>query len=144
MRLKDLLSVPAGKKVTEKQLYRVLISSVCSILLCMSCLAGTTWAWFTVSLENTENIIEIGKPTVQVDTAAGEVVFVSGETMPAGAYSLRVWNTNTADDFNKKATTIQKTALFSSCRYIYRRFLTSFYLFRTFYLTERQLLCIMV
>ena len=59
MRLKDLFTVPEGQKVTEKHFYRVLISSICSILLCMSCLAGTTWAWFTVSIENSGNEIQI-------------------------------------------------------------------------------------
>lgn len=59
MRIKDLFTVPEGEKVTEQVFHRVLISSICSILLCMTCLAGTTWAWFTVSIENTGNVIEI-------------------------------------------------------------------------------------
>lgn len=59
MRIKDLFTVPEGEKVTEQVFRRVLISSICSILLCMACLAGTTWAWFTVSIENTDNVIEI-------------------------------------------------------------------------------------
>ena len=104
MKLKELFKVPEGKKITEKCLYRVLISYVCSILLCMSCLAGTTWAWFTVDVENTGNVIEIGTATVVVDTAGGATVFDSGKIMEHGTYSLRVWNSNTADDFNKKAT----------------------------------------
>ncbi len=68
MRLKDLFTVPAGEKVTEKALRRVLVSSICSILLCMTCLVSTTWAWFTVSVENTGNVIEIAniKPVVEV------------------------------------------------------------------------------
>ena len=59
MRIKDLFTVPEGEKVTEQVFHRVLISSICGILLCMACLAGTTWAWFTVSIENTDNVIEI-------------------------------------------------------------------------------------
>ncbi|MBO5953166.1 MAG: hypothetical protein J6Q53_03480 [Oscillospiraceae bacterium] len=59
MRIKELFAVPDGEKVTEKVLTRVLLSSICGILLCMACLAGTTWAWFTVSIENTGNVIQL-------------------------------------------------------------------------------------
>lgn len=81
MRLKNLFSVPAEEKVTEKHLRRVLISSICSILLCMSCLAGTTWAWFVAGVENTENMIHIASPEVVV-TVDGKT-FASGETLAA-------------------------------------------------------------
>ena len=50
MRLKDLFTVPTGEKVTERHLNRVLVSSICGLLLCMACLVGTTWAWFTDSV----------------------------------------------------------------------------------------------
>ncbi len=70
MRLKNIFSVPAGEKVTEKGLYRVLISSICSILLCMACLVSTTWAWFAVSIENTGNVIAIAAITADVTITA--------------------------------------------------------------------------
>ena len=73
MRLKDLFAVPKGQRITDKYLCRVLVSYICSILLCMGCLAGTTWAWFTVSIENTENVIQIGTPQVNV-TVDGSVI----------------------------------------------------------------------
>ena len=66
MRIKELFTVPDGKKVTEKMMYKVLFSSICSILLCMACLVGTTWAWFTVSIENTGNEIQIATVTAKV------------------------------------------------------------------------------
>lgn len=59
MRIKRLFTVAPEEKLTEKRLLQVLVSSVCSMLLCMSCLAGTTWAWFTVSVENHDNEIRI-------------------------------------------------------------------------------------
>ena len=59
MRLKELFTVPAGEKITEKMMQRILVSSICSILLCMSCLVSTTWALFTASIENTGNVIQI-------------------------------------------------------------------------------------
>ncbi len=72
MRLKDFFAVPAGKKVTEKDLHRVLVSSICSILLCMACLVSTTWAWFAVSLENTGNIIAIATVDASIVVTQGE------------------------------------------------------------------------
>ena len=69
MRLKDLFTVPAGEKVTEKHLSRVLVSSVCGLLLCMACLVGTTWAWFAVDLTNAGNDLHMGAfmPQIMVD-----------------------------------------------------------------------------
>ena len=72
MRLKNLFAVPEGAKITEKYLHRVLLISVCSILLCMSCLVCTTWAWYAVDIENTQNVIWIGEPNIKltIDGAA--------------------------------------------------------------------------
>lgn len=85
MRIKTLFSIPDGEKVTEKALRRVLISSICSILLCMTCLVSTTWAWFTVSVENIGNVIEIATVTADVNITKGE-----GEVSEAdnGSYNL--------------------------------------------------------
>lgn len=71
MLFKNLFTVPTGQKVTEKHLRRVLVSSVCSILLCMSCLVGTTWAWYTVDIENRGNEIQIATVTAEVDVLDG-------------------------------------------------------------------------
>ena len=66
MRIKELFTIPEGTNVTEKVFCKVLISSVCSILLCMACLLGTTWAWFTVSVENRDNEIQIATVAANV------------------------------------------------------------------------------
>lgn len=66
MRIKELFTIPEGTNVTEKVFGKVLISSVCSILLCMACLLGTTWAWFTVSVENRDNEIQIATVAANV------------------------------------------------------------------------------
>lgn len=100
MRLKDLFTVPAGQKVTEKHLRRVLISSICSILLCMSCLVSTTWAWFAVSIENTGNVIQIGTPEVTV--TVGSTPFTSGENLAAGEHEVIINRTVNQDDLQKK------------------------------------------
>lgn len=104
MQLKHLFTVPAGQKVTERHLRRVLISSVCSILLCMGCLVSTTWAWFTVSVESTGNVIQIGTPqvVVKVDNAA----FESDSQLPVkaeGTYEVHIARANEeSDDLQKK------------------------------------------
>lgn len=102
MRIKDLLTVPEGQKVTEKHLRRVLISSICSILLCMTCLVSTTWAWFTVSIENTGNVIQIGKPEVIV--MEGNVKLSSGVTLEAEKHTVQIEHANKLDDLKKKST----------------------------------------
>lgn len=108
MRIKDLFTVPEEQKMTEKALRRVLITSICSILLCMGCLAGTTWAWFTVEIENAGNVIEIGEPSVaDVKLTLGDEVLQSGDALPKGEYHLlieRVEHAKEGDDLREKTT----------------------------------------
>ena len=107
MRIKELFTVPNEKKITEKIFSRVLISSVCSILLCMACLMGTTWALFTVSVENTGNEIQIANviPFVGVTKGTVPVSPVDGTySLEAGNYSVTVRLDNNAtgtDALNK-------------------------------------------
>lgn len=95
MRIKDWFTVPEGKKVTEKVFGRVLLSSVCSILLCMVCLASTTWAWFSVSLENKGNEIQIAAATVEVKVN-DTTLDANGDscTVNAGAHTVAVKRTS--------------------------------------------------
>lgn len=102
MRLKDLFTVPTGQKVTEKHLRRVLISSICSILLCMTCLVSTTWAWFAVSIENTGNVIEIGTPGVVLKNGDTELEY--GAQLGSGTHTIHITHANNPDDFDKKST----------------------------------------
>ena len=96
MRIREWFTVPEGKRITEKMMTRVLVSSICGILLCMACLAGTTWAWFTVSIENPGNVIQIGQPEVVV-TVNGSLIS-SGETLEEGTYSVNIQRANTETD----------------------------------------------
>lgn len=110
MRIKTLFSIPKGEKVTEKALRKVLISSVCSILLCMTCLVSTTWAWFAVSIENTENVIQIAtiKETVTIANAEDNTVIELQNgtyTLVNGIYNITVSLVNDAtgpDGLNKQ------------------------------------------
>lgn len=103
LRIKELFSIPEGEKVTEKVFGRVLLSSICSILLCMACLAGTTWAWFTVSIENRGNEIQIAtvEANVTMQDAANNVVATntSGKyTLVAGTYTAQINLSNNATE----------------------------------------------
>ena len=80
MRIRELFTVPEGEKVTEKIFGRVLLSSICGILLCMTCLISTTWAWFAVSIENRGNEIQIASVSAKVD--------IDGVESTDGNYSL--------------------------------------------------------
>lgn len=117
MRIRELFTVPEGKKVTEKMFARVLISSVCGILLCMACLAGTTWAWFAVSIENTGNEIQIATVTANVTITGTDITKASTGAeqnesvkpeddvykLAAGTYTIQIELINTAagDSFGK-------------------------------------------
>lgn len=90
MRIKDLFTIPEGEKVTEQAFSRVLISSICSILLCMACLVGTTWAWFTVDLENQGNEIQISKVTADIRIEGAEKLADGSFQMSAGIYTIDI------------------------------------------------------
>lgn len=83
--MKNLFTVPKGEKVTERNFKRVLISSVCGILLCMSCLMTTTWAWFTSTVEKNIGPIKVASHHATVyegntDTQKTDVILEAGAT----------------------------------------------------------------
>ena len=69
--------------VTEAALTRSLTMSVIGIILCMVCLTGTTWAWYSSSVTSGENVI-VG-PYFDVDVA---VVDGSAKPDADGVYSF--------------------------------------------------------
>lgn len=107
MRIKELFTVPDGTKITEKVFSRVRLSSICSILLCMACLAGTTRAWFTVSIENTENVIQIATVRANVSITTDGVRGVVPESpdnryaLEAGTYAIAVKLENNSTEWNR-------------------------------------------
>ena len=48
------------QNMTEKQFLRILTSSVCCIVLCLVGLVSTTWAWYNLEIECTNNVIQVG------------------------------------------------------------------------------------
>ena len=104
MRIKEYFTVPKGQKVTEKNLRRVLICAICSILLCMSGLAGTTWAWYVVGIENTANEIYIAAPQVVVTVDGSKLdVSVTSATLSPGEHTIQIEHANELDDLNRKS-----------------------------------------
>ena len=88
-------------KMTEKQFFQALVSSVCCILLCMACFVGTTWAWFVASVENNENEVTVASwalETLVTDQAtAAAVQPVEGVyTLGQGSYTIDLRFTSNA------------------------------------------------
>lgn len=81
---------------------RVLVSSICSILLCVTALMGVTWAWFTISIENEGNVIQIGKPEIKL--TLDDVGLTSPVELLAGTHRLNIEHANEVDSLNKKST----------------------------------------
>ena len=103
MKLRKLFSVPEGKNITEKCLYRVLVSSICSILLYMGCLAGTTWAWYVVGIENTGNVIEVAREP-EVIITVNDAGFDSGANLASDINVVYVTHAGELDDLQRKST----------------------------------------
>lgn len=90
MRIRELFTVPEGEKVTEKIFGRVLLSSICGILLCMTCLASTTWALFAVGIENRGNEIQIARVTTDVHIEGVEQPTDGNYSLAPGTYNVRI------------------------------------------------------
>lgn len=127
MRIKELFTVPNGKNVTEKAFARVLFSSICSILLCMACLAGTTWAWFAVSIENTGNVIQIATVTADI-SITDDVTSTIAEspdnhyTLESGTYAIAVNVQNDATDWKHPVYVLMSTVSGEKTEYYYFTF----------------------
>ena len=100
MSIKDFFTVPENEKISDRAFTRVLISSICGILLCMICLAGTTWAWFISNVEGPGSVMAIATISVDATIMQGEDEVVAAEdgsyTLPAGNYTLHVTVDNDA------------------------------------------------
>lgn len=95
MRKRGAFEAVKKQKNMKKQLFGMLVSCMCGILLCAGCLAGSTWAWMTARVENKDNVICIGEPTVTVTTGG-----VNEET---GAQIIGISHANEEDDFKQKS-----------------------------------------
>ncbi len=127
MHINELFTVPEGEKITEKVFGRVLISSFFSILLCIVCLVGTTWAWFTVSIENEGNEIQIATVTanVNIQDEAENVVneAASGNyNLAAGTYTIHIKLDNNATEWKRAVYVVMSVVCNHEQKYYYFTF----------------------
>ena len=80
--LKRIFYTPRHSKPTDENILRLLMPSAVGIALCMVCLAGSTWAWFSASIQTVAQTIEAANFDIAV-TVNGELVF-SPVTLEAG------------------------------------------------------------
>ena len=73
-------------KPTDENIFRLLLPSIVGILLCLVCLAGTTWAWFSASVQTPPQTITTAHFDISVSIVDGsnEAVIETAE----GGYSL--------------------------------------------------------
>ena len=77
--LKRIFYTPRHSKPTDENILRLLMPSVVGIFICMVCLAGSTWAWFSASVQTVAQTIE----AANFDISAA-VIDASGQPVPSG------------------------------------------------------------
>ena len=97
-----LLYVPKHGKVSDKEFTRIMISSVLGIMLCVICLAGLTWAWFSGSVSSAANNITAASFNIQIDVNVKGTETPVPRTVENGIYSFSLEN-NKAYDVKIKA-----------------------------------------
>lgn len=90
------------KNTKEENILRMLAPSFVGIILCMVCLAGSTWAWFTASVQTQPQTIKTANYSIAVmvnnqpisastTMSAGQtynVVLTASGTAPSGGYCI--------------------------------------------------------
>lgn len=96
--IKSILYVPKHYKPTDENIRRLLVPSFLGIILCMICLAGTTWAWFTASVQTQPQTIAAANyditVTVNDKPVNGAISLTVGES-----YKVTLTATGTANEF---------------------------------------------
>ena len=76
---KSLLYTPKHTKPADKNLMRLLVPSIVGILICMVCLSGTTWAWFSASVQTGAQTITAANFNVEVAIDPTPVISEGGK-----------------------------------------------------------------
>ena len=92
-----LLYVPKHGKVSDKEFTRIMISSVLGIMLCVICLAGLTWAWFSGSVSSAANNITAASFNIQIDVKVKDTEKTVPHTVENGIYSFSLENNKAYD-----------------------------------------------
>ena len=75
----SLFYVPKYEKVSDVSFSRIIVSSVLGILLCIFCLAGLTWAWFSGSSSSAANSITAAEFKVKVTINGIDITSADGK-----------------------------------------------------------------
>ena len=87
----SLFYVPKYEKVSDVSFSRIIVSSVLGILLCIFCLAGLTWAWFSGSSSSAANSITAAEFKVKVKINDIEITSADGKyTLSQGKNTVTV------------------------------------------------------
>ena len=75
-RITHTLYVPKHQKPTDDNILRLLMPSVVGIVICMVCLADSTWAWFSASFQTAPQTITAANfaVTVSIENDKGQSV----------------------------------------------------------------------
>ena len=118
--MKDNMENRSEMKTAKRALSKVFVSSVCTILICVACLTGTAWAWYSAYIENTGSVIHIGDADVTV-TIDGTEVSSGVEVSPEeneGSHMI-VTHGGSEDAFRKRSTVYMTiSANGQSCGYV--------------------------
>lgn len=83
--LKSIFYTPKHTKPTDDNILRLLMPSIVGSLLCMVCLAGTTWAWFSASVHiQPQTITAANYEIAAVVTDESGTMVASGQALQAG------------------------------------------------------------
>lgn len=102
-KFKNLLYVPKHMKTTDDNILRLLLPSFAGIAVCVLCLAGLTWAWFSVSVTaKPQSLIAANfDVAVEVTGASSDALITPEESgyyaLAAGAYRITLNRAGTSE-----------------------------------------------
>lgn len=100
-RITHTLYIPKHQRPTDGNILRLLMPSVVGSVICMVCLAGSTWAWFTASISTLPQTIKTASYDITVSIADENSVLVSLDEplQVEQTYKVTLTASGTADKF---------------------------------------------
>ena len=96
--IKSVLYIPKHQKPTDENILRLLLPSLMGIVICMICLAGSTWAWFTANVQTKPQAIAAANYEIEV-TIDGEPVAAPISLQAGQIYKITLTAGGTAAEF---------------------------------------------
>lgn len=97
--LKSAVYNPKHAKPTDDNILRMILPSIVGIMFCMICLAGTTWAWFSASIQPRPQTIKAANYDIEVSVKneSGDLVSAVQPLEAGQAYKITLTASGTAD-----------------------------------------------